>query len=174
MTAETLSPARLEECRAALHGNDSPAAYRALWTLVAASRQSVPFLAGKLRPVEALEPTRLARLLAGLDADAFADREKAEADLAKLGEQVEPALRKLSKESPSAEVRRRSEELLTRITPSPEWLYASREVAVLEYAATPEARRLLENLAAGLPGARLTTEARDALKRLNPPVASRR
>jgi WD40 repeat protein len=171
LTAETLSPARLEECWAVLHGNDARAAYLALWTLVAASRQSVPFLVGKLRPVEALEPIRLARLVAGLDADVFADREQAEADLAKLGEKVEPVLRKLSKESPSAEVRRRSEGLLARITGAPDRLYAGREVAVLEYTATPESRRLLEILAGGLPGAGLTSEAHEALKRLNPSVA---
>jgi WD40 repeat protein len=171
LTAEMLSPARLEECWGALHGNDARAAYLALWTLVAASRQSVPFLAGKLRPVEPVEPTRLARLVAGLDADAFADRERAEADLAKLGEKVEPVLRKLSKESTSAEVRRRSEGLLARITGSPDRLYAGREVAVLEYSATPESRRLLQSLAGGLPGAGLTAEAHEALKRLNPSVA---
>jgi RNA polymerase sigma factor (sigma-70 family) len=172
LTPETLSPARLEECRAALHGNDARAAYQALWTLVAAPRQSVPFLAGKLRPVEAPEPTRLSRLVAGLDADAFSDREQAEADLAKLGETVEPALRKLSKASPSAEVRRRSEALLMRIAASPERLYAGREIAVLEYTATSEARRLLESLAGGLPGAGLTTAAGEALKRFNPPFAA--
>lgn len=171
LTPEKLSPARLEECRAALHGEDARAAHRALWALVADPGRSVPFLAGKLRPVEPPDSTRLARLLAGLDAETFADRERAETDLAKLGEAVEPTLRRLTKESPSAEVRRRSETLLARIEDSPERLFVGRELAVLEYAATPEARRLLENLAGGLPGAGLTVRAREALKRLNPSAA---
>jgi hypothetical protein len=41
-----------------------------------------------------------------------------------------------------------------------------RSIAVLEYAATPEAKQLLEDLARGAEGALITEETRKALARL--------
>jgi hypothetical protein len=41
-----------------------------------------------------------------------------------------------------------------------------RAVEVLEHVGTPDARRLLQELAHGLPGARLTSEAQPSLRRL--------
>jgi hypothetical protein len=60
--------------------------------------------------------------------------------------------------------------LLERLELAPvagERLQALRAVEVLERVGTPEARRLLETLAGGAPGARLTWEARAALGRLD-------
>jgi hypothetical protein len=48
----------------------------------------------------------------------------------------------------------------------PELLQALRAVAVLEDISTPQARRLLEQLASGAPEARLTREAQASLRRL--------
>jgi len=66
---------------------------------------------------------------------------------------------------------RRLQGLLDDITqhqwhPTPEDLRQLRAVEVLERIDTPEARRLLEMLADGAAGARLTREARDAIRRL--------
>jgi dipeptidyl aminopeptidase/acylaminoacyl peptidase len=49
---EPLSPSRLEECWNELGGADARAAYRAVRTLAADPRRSVPFLAGRLLPPE--------------------------------------------------------------------------------------------------------------------------
>jgi hypothetical protein len=49
----------------------------------------------------------------------------------------------------------------------PELLQSLRAVAVLEDIGTPQARRLLEELANGAPEARLTREAKSSLRRLD-------
>jgi hypothetical protein len=80
-------------------------------------------------------------------------------------------LRKLLSARPSLEIRQRVQTLLTAI-PAEE-RFAIRSVRVLEQIATPETRKLLEDLAAGEARARLTEEARLALTRLRRQGTSR-
>jgi hypothetical protein len=113
----------------------------------------------------------LARRIADLDSGDFAVRHQARAELEALGEAAEAALRRVLKESPSAEVRRQARELVDKIRvgrarPSGGRLRPLRAVEALEQAATPAARRLLAELARGEPGAGLTREAKAALGRL--------
>jgi hypothetical protein len=71
---------------------------------------------------------------------------------------------------PPAEVRRRAELLLDLADArhlSPEGLRTLRAVEVLERVANPEARKVLQSLASGAPGATVTQEAQAALKRLD-------
>jgi hypothetical protein len=71
--------------------------------------------------------------------------------------------------NPSAEARRRLEPLLAKVERQELSSTALRQVRateVLEHIATPEARDLLKNLAAGATEARLTQEAKAALERL--------
>jgi hypothetical protein len=161
---EGLSPDRLERCWADLRG-DARAAYRAVWALACNPREAAPFLDRQLGLAPA-DPSRLARLVAALDADSFADREPATAELERLGDAAAPALRKLRDDAASAEARRRADALLDKLASGPEWLRARRAVAALEYAGTREARRVLEGLATGSGGSRLAAEARAALDRL--------
>src|SRR5262249_40565573 len=84
----------LEGRGGALAGEDAPRAHRAVWTLAAAARQSVPFLKRRCRPALPGDPERLARLIADLGIDRFAVREKAAGELERLGESAQPALRK--------------------------------------------------------------------------------
>ena len=56
---------------------------------------------------------------------------------------------------------------------TPERLRGIRAVEVLERLATPEARKLVEELARGAEGVRLTREATTTLRRLTPPAAPR-
>jgi hypothetical protein len=88
---------------------------------------------------------------------------------------AEVILREVLSEQPSAEVRRRANALLLKLKSSevsPELVVAVRTLEVLERAATPEARRLLQTLADGAPGARLTKEAQAVMNRM--PIAQRR
>ncbi|MHB1425449.1 MAG: hypothetical protein ACYC3I_19940 [Gemmataceae bacterium] len=83
---------------------------------------------------------------------------------------AEPALRRTLQDKSTLEVRRRVQALLERLrgpVTHPELLQALRAVAVLEDIDTPPARRLLQELAKGVPEARLTREARESIRRLN-------
>jgi hypothetical protein len=149
---------------------DATASYRAARRLAASPKESVPLLAERLRPVAAPGAARLARLLADLDGKGFAVRQRAERELEALGEMAAPALRELLAKKPSLEVRRRIERILAKLeepsVPAAEVLRELRAVAALEWAGTPPARRHLRALAGGATGARLTTAAQAALKRL--------
>ena len=107
--------------------------------------------------------------MADLDSEEFAVRQKASKELEKLGPEVEPIFREVLAGSPSPEVRKRLEALLAR-SPLPlhsgEALRQLRVVAVLERIDNKESRVLLQKLATGAPGARLTREAQAALQRL--------
>lgn len=96
-------------------------------------------------------------------------------ELSRQRAQAAPLLRKALEKPASEEARRRLPVLVKRLD---EWLVTDREelrhlraVWILETAATPAARRVLERLAGGTPAARLTHEARAALGRLPPHTA---
>jgi hypothetical protein len=152
-----------------LGGEDAARAYRAVRTLTAAPGLAVGLIKERLKPVPAPDAARLARLVAALDDNDFATREKATAELEELGDLAEGALRRLVAGGPSAEAARRAEELLDKLRGGPasgEVLRALRAVEVLEYAGTPQARELLRALAGGAADARLTRQAKAALARL--------
>ncbi len=159
----------LERLWADLADADAGRGYRAVWALAAAPARAVPWLGRRLRPAEPPEPERLRRLVADLDADAFAVRETAFKELKGLGEQVRPTIRRALAGEVSAEVRRRLEPLLSDAggtADTPAGRRDVRAVAALETIATREARVLLEKLAVGAGDARLTEEAKASLRRL--------
>ncbi len=148
---------------------DARKAFAVRQTLASAPEQAMPLLHERLKPAQAPDRERIRKLLADLDSDQFAMREKARQGLAELGELAEPALRKALADKPSLEARRRIEALLANLrapVTRPETLRALRAVAVLEDIGTPSAQRLLEELAKGTPQARQTREAKAARKRL--------
>jgi hypothetical protein len=116
--------------------------------------------------VPRLEAARLRALVADLDGDDFSVREKASGELRNMQELAGPALRAALGGQPSAELRRRAEELLAHVEGRADEQSGGRVLEVLERFGTPEAKRLLEELAAGDPGARQTQEASAALRRL--------
>jgi RNA polymerase sigma factor (sigma-70 family) len=152
-----------------LAGADARKAHRAVWALVAAPAQAVDTLRTRLKPSEAVSPERLRRLLADLESKQFAVRQKAMAELEALADRAEPALRQALREGPSLETRQRVGQLLEQLarpTAPSGLLRGLRAVEVLEQIGTPEALRLLEQLAGGAPQARLTREAQASLRRL--------
>jgi hypothetical protein len=163
---------RLDALWSDLGGGEPVRAYFARWALAAAPAQAVPYLKERVRPVAPLtapQQRQVDRLITELDSDEFEVREKATADLDKLGESAVPAMRQALKKKPSPEVARRLETLLQPHDCKAGEPGSSRElgaVAVLEYAGTAQAKELLEALAKGTAGARLTDEARAALRRL--------
>jgi RNA polymerase sigma factor (sigma-70 family) len=170
-----LSAKQLESYWADLEGKDAARAGRAIWTLAADPARSVPFLAKQLRTAAAELKTQLAgvpQLIRDLDDDAFAVRENAKTELARLGEAAEPAMSQALAKSPPLEVRRRLEDLLkdveaNRQVLSGEPLRRLRVVETLEQVGAAEARTALKALLSDAPAdSALALEARAALARL--------
>src|SRR5262249_15206505 len=105
-------------------------------------------------------------LVADLDSDDFAVREKAAEQLEKLGEAAQPALQKALAGQPSIEAKRRIQQLLDKLPDAPERLQPARALEVLERLDTREARQLVAKLADGAPDAWLTQEAKAVNRRL--------
>src|SRR6266540_82349 len=145
-----------------LTGPDAPRAYQAIASLATVPRHSLPLLRERLRPVTAVSAADIQKHVKALESSNFAERERATVALEKLGDLAQPALQKLLVGRPSLEARRRAERLLAKLeraTGSPEDLLALRATTILERLGTAEARRLLQTLADGAPGARLTEQA---------------
>jgi hypothetical protein len=151
-----------------LFGDDGHKSYRALCALSGAPKEVLPALRARLKPAPGTERERLARLVKDLDADEFDAREKATAELGKLGAAAEGALRQALEGRPSAEVKQRINSLLEKLTTTPvsaEQARESRALELLERLETAEARDFLKELAKGGEGARLTEEAKAAVRR---------
>src|SRR5262249_36493854 len=134
--------------------------------------EAVAYIRKHLEPVATVDEKRLATLIANLDSDEFAVRDRAAKELEKLGEAAAGACRKALQAQPSPEARRRLEALVRRQmdqawNPSADRLRTLRVLEFLELAATPEARELLAKLANGAPGAWLTGEAKAGLERVD-------
>jgi hypothetical protein len=156
-----------------LASRDVAVAGRAVRALVAGRKDSVPFLAARLkaRPLTPDEK-RLAKLIADLDHNTFRVREEASRELEKAGEVAVPFLRRAAQGSPSLEVRRRAHKLLEARRAleaglTVDQLRLVRAIRVLEWSGMAAARRALEAAAGGpLEAAGLTEDARRALGRL--------
>jgi WD40 repeat protein len=154
-----------------LHDPDPARGHRALLRLLADPEQAVALFSRRLEPegMNALTKKEVARLIADLDADTFAKRERAAKALAKAGKQVEAALKAALDSRPSLEKHRRLEELLKRLAGgrrAPERVGPRRALEVLERLGTPAAQRLLETLSEARPHTWLAEEAADSLRRL--------
>ena len=160
-------PADADRLWADLAG-DAPVAWRALWHLIDHPDRATALLAGRLRPVPI--DTDTPDLIAKLDHPKYAVREDAARRLAARGGRVEWELLQASRKAASAEQWERLERLLDKldpgIPPAGDELRGLRTVWLLERIGTAEARRLLEMVAGGASGSRVTAEAKAALGRL--------
>jgi hypothetical protein len=163
-----LSDKHLEAAWADMADRDAAKGVQGCAILYGAKR-AVPFLKEKLAPANVSFPEvdekQVAKLVAGLDADEFDVREKAEAELAKLGPAAVPALEKAAKEAKSAEQRTRIARLVAKSKEMPKLAQARRGLEVLVALRLPEARDLLAALAKGDEKEWLTQEAKKALDR---------
>jgi WD40 repeat protein len=163
---ETTSKA-IDRCWADLADSDGAVAFRAICRLAAVPDAGVRLLRDRVKPSAPLDPKEVARLIQGLDNDSFAERQKSADGLKRLGDTAADALRKARANATSAEVRRQLDDILERpAADTPETLRSVRAVEALESMATPAAATLLDELAHGLAGTRLTREASIARERL--------
>jgi WD40 repeat protein len=146
--ARELSRAQFDTLWADL-ARDARTAYRAVSLLAAAPAWSVPLLGAHLHPV-AVDSKHIEKLLADLDDERYEVREAASRELARLRYHAEPIVRRALHGKPTLETRRRIEAILDEPKcPPTEALRTLRAITILERIGTPEARRILEKLAAG-------------------------
>jgi RNA polymerase sigma factor (sigma-70 family) len=150
-----------------LIGEDSEAAYRAVWAL-AAEPDGPKRLRERFPPIAEPKLETIRAWIADLDHAMYTRREEASAALAKAGPLCEPSVRRALQGKPTAEARERLVKILAGITrkPSRDDITHSRAVQAMELANTAAARKVLEEWAGGVEGAWLTVEARAALERL--------
>jgi WD40 repeat protein len=143
---------------------DAAVAHRSLWRLAVLPGME-EFLDRRLL---LLPPDSLKRHLADLGSDDFATRQRAERAIAKIGAAASPALEAALAKTEDLEMRTRLERLLKPLDlDGTGALRLHRAVLALEARGTPAARKLLGRLAAGIPGARLTEQAKKAVARLD-------
>jgi hypothetical protein len=155
-----------------LASDEGATAFAAARLLRADPARSVPFLREHIQPKEGgPDEKKLQQLVTELDAEEFAKREAAMKELERLGGQAESALRAALAAAPSAELRRRAEQLLNLLGKgrplTPEQQRDRRAVRVLEQAGTPDAHKLLKALAKDSRRWWTAQEAREALERLD-------
>jgi WD40 repeat protein len=143
---------------------DAAKAERALWTLVFSPKQTMPFLTERLRLAAPAPPDTVAKLIAALDTDRFAERQKAVQALDALGESAEAALRKSLTGNLALEARQRVEQILTNR--DKDTIRKIRAIEVLEQIGGTEARQVLKTMAEGAANPRLAEVARAAVIRL--------
>jgi RNA polymerase sigma factor (sigma-70 family) len=148
---------------------DGAKGWAAVWAL-ADDPGAAAFLRDRIKPVEPFPAEEFNSLLADLGNDDFATREAATKKLEKAGDRATGQLRAALKTNLSAEQRRRIGTLPAIIGGadakplSGERLRTARAVAALELASTPDARKLLSELAGGAVGAQTTEEAKRSLE----------
>jgi hypothetical protein len=164
-----LLPSQLEALWQELLSPDAPTAYRAIWGVATAARDTVPFLKRRLAQLVPVDRQRMSVLLGEISHDQVTRRDKAVQELEKVGALCEPMLRTALQKPPSVDARRRLEKLLAKAqgaVPSPDTLHTLRAVEALEMANTAEARQVLESLSREAPPTCVTAEAKGSLERL--------
>jgi RNA polymerase sigma factor (sigma-70 family) len=163
-------PAELEALWVRLRDRDASRAYDAMCRLLAFPEQGVPLLRARLQGVKAARG-KVEQWIRELDDRPFVVREKAREELARLGPEIEPELRRALAGAP-LEARRRLEGLLAQLSggpgkgPPPDSLRTLRTLEVLEQSGTAEARAALATLARVPAETLLGREARALLGRL--------
>jgi WD40 repeat protein len=153
---------KLDEAWGLLASPDAKLAYSGMTALAASPAEAVRLLRANLRPAPVPTDADLDRVVGQLAADAFADREKASAELERFGPNAVAGAKARLGRSPAPEARRRLRTFLERFdgpNPSPYHLRCVRGVALLGAIGTADARALLSELARGPADDLLTREA---------------
>jgi WD40 repeat protein len=166
---KALSKEELDGRWKALAGADAAKAFEAMCALTLSPRETVALMKELAKPAPPVDMKHVEQLIEQLQSDQFKVRQKATAELAKIGERIVPAINKALAAQPPLESKQRLEDLREKMTAmilEGERLQIQRAVEVLERIGTKEARELLQALADGAPGAFSATTAQGALARL--------
>jgi WD40 repeat protein len=172
--------AELEGLWKDLESADAGRAYRTISALSAKPGVAVPLIRERLHqlaPLDDAQRRRQAEALQKLESVRFEEREKAGQELEQLADAAEPALRSALAQNPNSELRFQLLALLDKLQ-SPERqsqrLRGLRCCELLERIANPEARKVLQDLAAGAPETWLTAAAKSSLSRTSGGLGARR
>ncbi|MEK6238448.1 MAG: WD40 repeat domain-containing protein [Planctomycetales bacterium] len=164
-SAET-KPAELAAAWLDLGGEDAGTAYDAMWKFAHAPDASATFIDEKL----VWDGGRIEGLLLQLEADYFSVRETASEELKVIGRPAESALRRVLKETKSAEAKSRILRLLSNLESSAGNPTAQRRILrvieLLELLGTSEAEKVLARLAQTAPTKLAQQEAKTSLARV--------
>jgi len=151
-----------------LVADNASKAHQAIWVMVGAADDFLPFIRDRLRPVAIVDASNVRQWVTDLDNDKFAVRQAAAKELEKAGEQVRSFIQDAFKGNVTLETRRRLEQILQNLsdTPGPETVRTIRAIMALERIGSPDAQAALQSLARGAPRARETDEAKASLERL--------
>jgi len=145
---------------------DATRAYAAVWKLADSPVAAVALLGKQLQPVAAADAEKVRRHQRDLDSENFAVREAASQALTQMGSLVATDLYEAMKANPSAEARRRIEEVLGKLSSGPlsrETQRRLRAIQVLAQIGSRESRQVLEAMAGGASAAPETRDAKAAL-----------
>jgi WD40 repeat protein len=153
-----------------LGSQDASKAWRAVHRLMDASDEGVAFLLERVKPVQPPTDEESRQLLAELDSPSYRVRELAMKKVLDGGDAARPFVEAALKKMTGAELRKRLEDLWTNLPdkhpPRGDDLRRLRALHVLEQARTKEARKRIDEMAGGMPTARVTAEAKIARDRL--------
>ncbi|MCI0641928.1 MAG: hypothetical protein L0Y72_11435 [Gemmataceae bacterium] len=152
-----------------LAATDVPVAYRAIWIMQGHADKSVRLLDTHLQLEPPLPDKLLPQLIADLDNETFAVRQKAEQKLRDFGKEVEPLLTAALKTERPLESERRLRGLLDEIERqqySPRQLRQARAIVVLERIGDDASIKTLKRLAQGRSTSPQSIQALAALQRL--------
>jgi hypothetical protein len=164
-----LADADLEKLWADLGSSDAVKAFAALAKLGSYPDQMLALARAHIKPAPAPDAGRVRQLMDDLQSPQFSVRQKASAELEKLGEAIVPEINRALAGDLALEARQRLEaarKRLTRSTASDTLLRELRMLELLELQRGDAYRSFIESLAAGAPGARLTVETQAMLRRL--------
>lgn len=147
---------------------DGARAQRAITDLVRGADSSVAYLTERLRPPAPLDKRFINQLLDDLDSRQFATRERATAELRRLGEDVIPSLRKaMAQADRSPEFASRAGGLIEELAlPSPDRLRDYRALEALEYIGSSGAQSLLKKIGEGAAMSQVARAAAASAERL--------
>lgn len=153
-----------------LAGDDAGKAFRAVLGLAAGGDRAVELVRRNAKVPGAGWAEDIRRLVAGLSANTYNQRQKSHEELRKLGPNALAALEEALRKPESLEARVRLEGIVEALRKSGEAsgeeLRSLRAVSVLERAGGPAAETVLRSIAAGVDGLRVTDAAKAALTRM--------
>jgi len=157
------------------HG-DASFAYRAIRGMIAVPQQAAPFLQARLSPLTRAQPEQVRGWINALDDRIFKTREDAAQSLAEQFELAEPLMRELLTKQLSTEAHRRLQQILQIAAGGgmiAHQLQVLRALEILEGIGTTESKQVIEKMARGDSGFKITRDAKAALARLNRTVVNR-